>query len=43
MSRELQALVRELPDVLEQIGKDTMKLEEQIRLYTAFTNFVCEW
>ncbi|GAA6214606.1 CDK5 regulatory subunit-associated protein 3 isoform X2 [Lates japonicus] len=41
--RELQALVKDLPAVLEEIGKDAAKLEEQIQLYTAFTNFVCEW
>lgn len=43
VARELQALVRELPEVLEQVGKDSVKLKEQIQLYTAFTNFVCEW
>ncbi|XP_034427149.1 CDK5 regulatory subunit-associated protein 3 [Hippoglossus hippoglossus] len=41
--RELQALVKDLPAVLEEVGKDSGKLEEQIRLYAAFTNFVCEW
>ncbi|KAM7370444.1 hypothetical protein PAMP_009993 [Pampus punctatissimus] len=41
--RELQALVKDLPVVLEEVGKDTAKLEEHIQLYTAFTNFVCEW
>lgn len=43
MARELQALVKDLPVVLEEVGKDAAKLKEQIRLYTAFTNFVCEW
>uniref|UniRef100_A0A8C3B623 CDK5 regulatory subunit associated protein 3 n=1 Tax=Cyclopterus lumpus TaxID=8103 RepID=A0A8C3B623_CYCLU len=43
VSRELQALVKDLPAVLEEVGKDAAKLEEQIRLYTAFTNFVCDW
>lgn len=43
MAHELQALVKDLPAVLEKIGKDAAKLEEQIRLYTAFTNFVCDW
>ncbi|XP_070847220.1 CDK5 regulatory subunit-associated protein 3 isoform X2 [Chaetodon trifascialis] len=41
--RELQALVKELPAVLEEVGKDAAKLEEHIQLYAAFTNFVCEW
>lgn len=41
--RELQALVKDLPTVLDEVGKDTAKLEKQIQLYTAFTNFVCEW
>ncbi|KAK2820703.1 hypothetical protein Q5P01_023662 [Channa striata] len=41
--RELQALVKDLPAVLEEVGKDAAKLEEQIRFYTAFTNFVCDW
>uniref|UniRef100_A0A8C4NYU7 CDK5 regulatory subunit associated protein 3 n=1 Tax=Dicentrarchus labrax TaxID=13489 RepID=A0A8C4NYU7_DICLA len=43
VARELQALVKDLPAVLEEVGKDAAKLEEQIQLYTAFTNFVCEW
>uniref|UniRef100_A0A7N8YJG6 CDK5 regulatory subunit associated protein 3 n=1 Tax=Mastacembelus armatus TaxID=205130 RepID=A0A7N8YJG6_9TELE len=43
VARELQALVKDLPAVLEKVGKDAMKLEEQIQLYTAFTDFVCEW
>lgn len=41
--RELQALVKDLPTVLDEVGKDAAKLEEQTKLYTAFTNFVCEW
>ncbi|KAM6964472.1 CDK5 regulatory subunit-associated protein 3 [Tautogolabrus adspersus] len=41
--RELQALVKDLPAFLDDVGKDAAKLEEQIQLYTAFTNFVCEW
>ncbi|KAL6094508.1 cdk5rap3 [Pungitius sinensis] len=41
--RELQALVKDLPAVLEEVGKDAEKLEEQIQLYTAFTHFVCDW
>ncbi|XP_029978511.1 CDK5 regulatory subunit-associated protein 3 isoform X2 [Sphaeramia orbicularis] len=43
VARELQALVKDLPLVLEEVGKDSAKFEEQIQLYTAFTNFVCEW
>ncbi|KAF7664962.1 hypothetical protein LDENG_00158970 [Lucifuga dentata] len=41
--RELQALMKDLPAVLEEVGKDAAKLEELIQFYTAFTNFVCEW
>ncbi|KAM9336102.1 CDK5 regulatory subunit-associated protein 3 isoform 2-T2 [Symphorus nematophorus] len=41
--RELQALVQDLPAVLDEVGKDAAKLEEQIKLYTAFANFVSEW
>lgn len=43
MARELQALVKDLPAVLDQVGRDAAKFEEHIKLYTAFTNFVCEW
>ncbi|XP_058477105.1 CDK5 regulatory subunit-associated protein 3 [Solea solea] len=43
VARELQALVKDLPSVLEEVGKDAAKLEEQIKLYIAFTNFVCNW
>lgn len=43
MTRELQALVKDLPVVLEGVGKDAMKLEKQIQLYSAFTDFVCGW
>lgn len=43
VARELQALVKDLPTVLEDVGRDAAKLEEQIQLYAAFTNFVCEW
>lgn len=43
VARELQALVKDLPTVLGEVGRDGAKLEEQIQLYTAFTNFVCEW
>ncbi|XP_062269774.1 CDK5 regulatory subunit-associated protein 3 [Platichthys flesus] len=43
VARELQALVKDLPAVLEEVGKDSGKLDEQIRLYASFTNFVCEW
>ncbi|XP_070783355.1 CDK5 regulatory subunit-associated protein 3 isoform X3 [Enoplosus armatus] len=42
VARELQALVKDLPVVLEEVGRDAAKLEEHIQLYTAFTNFVCE-
>uniref|UniRef100_A0A3Q4IFI6 CDK5 regulatory subunit associated protein 3 n=1 Tax=Neolamprologus brichardi TaxID=32507 RepID=A0A3Q4IFI6_NEOBR len=40
--RELQALVKDLPAVLDEVGKDAARLEEQIQLYAAFTNFVCD-
>nr|XP_020460379.1 CDK5 regulatory subunit-associated protein 3 [Monopterus albus] len=43
VARELQALVKDLPAVLDEVGKDAAKLEKHIQLYTAFTNFVCEW
>lgn len=43
VARELQALVKDLPTVLEEVGKDAAKLQELIQLYSAFTNFVCEW
>ncbi|KAM4623686.1 CDK5 regulatory subunit-associated protein 3 [Polymixia lowei] len=43
VARELQALVKDLPTVLGVVGRDAAKLEEHIELYTAFTNFVCEW
>ncbi|KAK5906306.1 hypothetical protein CgunFtcFv8_002187 [Champsocephalus gunnari] len=43
VARELQALVKDLPAVLDQVGRDAAKFEEHIKLYTAFTNFVCEW
>ncbi|XP_020773930.1 CDK5 regulatory subunit-associated protein 3 isoform X2 [Boleophthalmus pectinirostris] len=43
VARELQALVKDLPAVLDEVGRDAAKLDEQINLYTAFTNFVCEW
>lgn len=43
VARELQALVKDLPAVLEEVGKDAEKLEQQIQLYTAFTHFVCDW
>lgn len=43
MPRELQALVKDLPAVLDEVGKDAARLKEQIQLYAAFTNFVCDW
>ncbi|KAM3592288.1 uncharacterized protein V6R79_016282 [Siganus canaliculatus] len=43
VARELQALVKDLPTVLDGVGKDAAKFEEHIQLYAAFTNFVCEW
>lgn len=43
MARELQALVKDLPTVLEETGRQAACLEETIKLYTAFTKFVCDW
>lgn len=43
VSRELQALVKDLPEVLRKVGEDAAKLEKHIQLYTAFTDFVCGW
>lgn len=43
MTRELQALVKDLPVVLEGVGKDAAHLDKQIQLYSAFTDFVCGW
>ncbi|XP_034049442.1 CDK5 regulatory subunit-associated protein 3 isoform X2 [Thalassophryne amazonica] len=43
VSHELQALLTDLPAVLEKVGEDAAKLEEQIQLYGTFTKFVCEW
>ncbi|XP_035259670.1 CDK5 regulatory subunit-associated protein 3 [Anguilla anguilla] len=43
VARELQALVKDLPSVLEQLGKEAACLEDPIQLYSAFACFVCEW
>ncbi|KAJ8384226.1 hypothetical protein AAFF_G00207740 [Aldrovandia affinis] len=43
VARELQALVKDLPSVLEELGKEAACLEEPIQLYGAFTRFVCDW
>ncbi|KAG7280637.1 hypothetical protein CRUP_023256 [Coryphaenoides rupestris] len=43
VARELQALVKDLPSVLDEAGRDAAQLEEHIRLYTVFTNFVSDW
>ncbi|XP_057214613.1 CDK5 regulatory subunit-associated protein 3 isoform X2 [Triplophysa rosa] len=43
VARELQALVKDLPVVLEETGKKAACLEEPIEFYTAFTNFACGW
>lgn len=43
VARELQALVKDLPVVLEKTGKKAACLEEAIQFYTAFTNFVSDW
>ncbi|XP_062859140.1 CDK5 regulatory subunit-associated protein 3 isoform X2 [Trichomycterus rosablanca] len=43
VARELQALVKDLPTVLEEMGKKVACLGDPIELYAAFTKFVCEW
>uniref|UniRef100_A0AAR2IM78 CDK5 regulatory subunit associated protein 3 n=1 Tax=Pygocentrus nattereri TaxID=42514 RepID=A0AAR2IM78_PYGNA len=43
VARELQALVKDLPAVLNDTGKQAACLEQAIQLYTAFTNFVSDW
>ncbi|CAL8382270.1 unnamed protein product [Gadus morhua 'NCC'] len=43
VARELQALVKDLPTVLEETGREASRLEEHIQLYTVFTNFVSDW
>ncbi|XP_053739603.1 CDK5 regulatory subunit-associated protein 3 [Synchiropus splendidus] len=43
VTHELQALVKDLPVVLDEVAKDAVKLEGHLKYYTAFTNFVCQW
>ncbi|XP_066521717.1 CDK5 regulatory subunit-associated protein 3 [Hoplias malabaricus] len=43
VARELQALVKDLPTVLEDIGRQAACLKVAIQLYAAFTQFVCDW
>ncbi len=43
MARELQALVKDLPVVLEGTGKKASCLDEAIKFYAAFINFVSDW
>ncbi|XP_053496329.1 CDK5 regulatory subunit-associated protein 3 [Ictalurus furcatus] len=43
VARELQALVKDLPNVLEGTGRRAACLEETMKLYTEFTKFVCNW
>ncbi|KAL1264495.1 hypothetical protein QQF64_004850 [Cirrhinus molitorella] len=43
VARELQALVKDLPVVLEETGKKAACLNEAIKFYAVFTNFVCDW
>ncbi|KAK3559656.1 hypothetical protein QTP86_013613 [Hemibagrus guttatus] len=43
VARELQGLVKDLPTVLEEIGRKSACLEETMKLYTAFTKFVSDW
>uniref|UniRef100_A0A672KBX5 CDK5 regulatory subunit associated protein 3 n=1 Tax=Sinocyclocheilus grahami TaxID=75366 RepID=A0A672KBX5_SINGR len=43
VARELQALVKDLPVVLEETGKKAACLDEAIKFYAAFINFVSHW
>ncbi|XP_052426927.1 CDK5 regulatory subunit-associated protein 3 isoform X1 [Carassius gibelio] len=43
VARELQALVKDLPVVLEKTGKKAACLDEAINFYAAFINFVSDW
>ncbi|KAF4106496.1 CDK5 regulatory subunit-associated protein 3 [Onychostoma macrolepis] len=43
VARELQALVKDLPVVLEETGKKAACLDEAIKFYAAFINFVSDW
>lgn len=43
VARELQALVKDLPTTLEEVGKDAACLQDIIQLYTAFVEFVSDW
>ncbi|XP_016425925.1 CDK5 regulatory subunit-associated protein 3 isoform X2 [Sinocyclocheilus rhinocerous] len=43
VARELQALVKDLPVVLEETGKKAACLDEAIKFYEAFINFVSDW
>ncbi|XP_077056827.1 CDK5 regulatory subunit-associated protein 3 isoform X1 [Siphateles boraxobius] len=43
VAREIQALVKDLPVVLEEIGKKAACLKEAIEFYSVFTNFANDW
>lgn len=43
MARELQALVKDLPTVLQEMGQKVSCLGDAVELYAEFTKFVCEW
>uniref|UniRef100_A0A671NDX7 CDK5 regulatory subunit associated protein 3 n=1 Tax=Sinocyclocheilus anshuiensis TaxID=1608454 RepID=A0A671NDX7_9TELE len=43
VARELQALVKDLPVVLKETGKKAACLDEAIKFYAAFINFVSDW
>ncbi|XP_051770786.1 CDK5 regulatory subunit-associated protein 3 isoform X2 [Ctenopharyngodon idella] len=43
VAREIQALVKDLPVVLEETGKKAACLKEAIEFYSAFTNFISDW
>uniref|UniRef100_A0AAY4CVK1 CDK5 regulatory subunit associated protein 3 n=1 Tax=Denticeps clupeoides TaxID=299321 RepID=A0AAY4CVK1_9TELE len=43
VARELQALVKDLPNVLEEVGREVAALDEPIQLYAAFAQFVSDW
>ncbi|XP_043108993.1 CDK5 regulatory subunit-associated protein 3 [Puntigrus tetrazona] len=43
VARELQALVKDLPVVLAETGKKAGCLDEAIKFYASFINFVSDW
>jgi len=43
VAREIQALVKDLPVVLEETGKKAACLKEAIEFYSVFTKFASDW